>query len=115
MRVGILVGAMRRAIVKQHVSLRVALGAGLLLTLTGPIAAAQASDDPWVSQIGTYTYLTAPDYDGLLPIKAALNGQTLGTFDDLDGELIMVGGSVYRVGTDGLPRIVDTSRTTPFF
>ncbi|GDX33067.1 hypothetical protein LBMAG15_20020 [Actinomycetes bacterium] len=26
-----------------------------------------------------------------------------------------MGGSVYRVGIDGLPRIVETSRTTPFF
>lgn len=102
---------------RQHFTLWVALGAGLLLILTGPIAVAQASDEPWVSQIGTYTYLTAPNYDGLLPIKAALNGQTLGlgTFDDLDGELIMVGGSIYRVGIDGLPRLVETSRTTPFF
>jgi acetolactate decarboxylase len=39
----------------------------------------------------------------------------LGTFDRLDGELVLVGGTVYRVGIDGIPREVDNRLTTPFF
>ena len=102
---------------KQRLCLWMTLGAATIIAVAGPIAVAQAGDKPWVAQIGTYTYLTSPNYDGLLPIKSALNGQTLGLgpFDNLDGELIMIGGSVYRVGIDGVPQIVDTSRTTPFF
>lgn len=78
---------------------------------------AQAADAPWLSQIGTYDALVSPDYSGKAPIASAAKGQSLGlgTFDDLDGELVMVGGIVYRVGTDGVPRRVDTATTTPFF
>jgi acetolactate decarboxylase len=76
----------------------------------------------WVAQIGTYDYLVQPDYDGLAPVRAAMGASKsdrptigLGTFDRLNGELVMVGGTVYRVGTDGAPRAVPISRSTPFF
>ena len=84
--------------------------------LISPIAAA-ADGDEWVQQIGTYDYLVSPNYAALAPIKSASKGATLGlgTFDHLDGELIMVGGESYRVGTDGTPVIIDGSQTTPFF
>ena len=92
-----------------------ALG-GVLLTLLAPLGAVQADPQSWVEQIGTYSYLTTPDYDGLAPLSAVLPGQTLGlgTFDHLDGELVIIGGEAYRVSTDGTPRLVDGSRTTPF-
>lgn len=72
----------------------------------------------WVSQIGTYDYLLQPDYDGIAPIADALGGKPtigLGTFDRLDGELVLVGGTTYRVGTDGIPQAAKTTTTTPFF
>lgn len=80
-------------------------------------SAAAAPGDSYVQQIGTYDYLVSPNYAGLAPIKSASKGTTLGlgTFDHLDGELIMVGGESYRVGTDGTPVIIDASQTTPFF
>ena len=86
------------------------------LALLTPLGHAQADPQPWVQQIGTYSYLTAPDYDGLAPLSAILPGQTLGlgTFDHLDGELIIIGGEAYRVSTDGTPQRIDGSRTTPF-
>ncbi len=66
--------------------------------------------------MGTYDYLISPDYDGLAPIAAATRDKTigLGTFNHLNGELVMLGGRTYRVGTDGAPRVVSTSRPTPF-
>lgn len=81
-----------------------------------PIASA-ADGDEWVQQIGTYDYLVSPNYAGLAPIKSASKGTTLGlgTFDRLDGELIMVGGESYRVSTDGTPVRIDGTQTTPFF
>lgn len=68
-------------------------------------------------QVGTYDYLLSPDYDGLAVARRAAAGLTLGlgTFDRLDGELVLVGGDLYRVGTDGAPRLVTDDRTTPFF
>ena len=83
--------------------------------------AATAGDAPaptrWVKQVGTYDYLVTPDYDGLAPLGEVVGNSTigLGTFDRLDGELILIGGDVYRVGTDGVPTIVDPAMTTPFF
>jgi acetolactate decarboxylase len=92
-----------------------ALLAAAVAIIGAPIASA-AVDDPWVHQIGTYDYLISPNYAGLAPITSASKGTTLGlgTFDHLDGELIMVGGESYRVGTDGTPVIIDGSQTTPF-
>lgn len=80
-------------------------------------AAAATTDDSWVHQIGTYDYLTKPDYDGLAPIDSASAGTTqgLGTFDRLDGELVMIAGQMYRVGTDGTPVRIDGTQSSPFF
>lgn len=94
-------------------------GAALVCALAAIAPTALAADqaDTWVQQIGTYDYLTSPDYDGLAPISAASSGVTLGlgTFDHLDGELVLIGGEAYRVGTDGTPVKVASNRTTPFF
>lgn len=90
----------------------------ILLSALLPMApsAGAANGDGWVSQIGTYDYLVKPDYDGLAPVGPATAGMTLGlgTFDHLDGELVMIGGVVYRVGTDGVPTVASPAATTPF-
>lgn len=80
-------------------------------------AEVQGSDrSRYVQQVGTYTSLIAPDYTGLGPISRVLspNALGLGTFDRLDGELMILGGKAYRVGTDGTPRQVADNRTSPF-
>lgn len=38
----------------------------------------------------------------------------LGTFNDLDGEMIMLDGKIYRVGGDGSVNLVDPATKTPF-
>jgi acetolactate decarboxylase len=91
------------------------------LVLSSASAAIAASDDGAGvgvgRQVGTYDYLATPDYDGLIPARTAASGLTLGlgTFDRLDGELVLVGGDLLRVGVDGTPREVTDERTTPFF
>jgi len=79
----------------------------------------QAAPDAsrWVKQVGTYDYLLTPDYDGVLPLSRVVGNSTigLGTFDHLDGELILIGGTVYRVGTDGVPQAASLAVTSPFF
>lgn len=86
----------------------------LVAVLAGPAAAEDAGP---ARQVGTYDALLSPDYTGLRPVGAAARGLTLGlgTFDRLDGELVLVGGTVYRVGVDGVPRVADARVTTPFF
>lgn len=104
---------------RARLPLITALVAAVGLVAAVPLATATAAKEPvrWVSQVGTYDYLIQPDYDGIAPLRDVVGDSTigLGTFDRLDGELIMIGGIVYRVGTDGLPRKVSLSRTTPFF
>ncbi len=69
-----------------------------------------------VEQVGTYGYLSSPDYTGLAPIGRIVRRGSigLGTFNGIDGEMVVLGGTAYRVGTDGRPRVVSTKRTTPF-
>jgi acetolactate decarboxylase len=95
----------------------VALAATLAAAVSQAPSASAASGDTSVHQIGTYDYLVSPNYSGLAPIVSASKGTTLGlgTFDHLDGELVMVGGKMYRIGTDGAPALIDGSQSTPFF
>lgn len=98
-------------------------GALVIILVTGLLAATSASanaepesDLPPLVQVGTYDYLTQPDFTGLAPIKVIASGNTigLGTFENLDGELVMVGGDVYQVRPDGTPRQPDPDTLTPF-
>lgn len=106
-------GTARRLTLLATVLASVALIAGV------PLAAADDAPAPsgWVAQVGTFDYLVQPDYDGLAPVGSVVGDSTigLGTFDRLDGELVMVAGTVYRVGTDGVPRKADVERSTPWF
>lgn len=73
-----------------------------------------------VDQAGTYASLTHPDYDGVARLRDVIGSSPdstligLGTFDQLDGELVIVGGRAYRVGTTGTPVAVSLNRRTPF-
>lgn len=100
-------------------TIRYAVPALAILLLAGSPAASAQPQPPvgWVKQAGTYDYLIAPDYDGLRPLADVVGNATLGlgTFDRLDGELVLKGGVIYRVGTDGVPRPADLATTTPFF
>jgi len=87
-------------------------------TTAGAVPAPHAAPPaPELVQVGTYAYLTAPDYDPLAPISTVLQGPStigLGTFAGLDGEMVVLGGVPYRVGLDGVPRPVAPSTPTPF-
>lgn len=92
--------------------------AAAALLAAAPVAAQPASTPRgWVTQAGTFDYLVQPDFDAVASLADVVDKSTigLGTFDQLDGELVLVRGTVYRVGTDGTPRPVDLNRTTPFF
>ena len=87
--------------------------AAVTLGSSGP---AMAEDHSHLTQVGTYDYLTQPDFTGLAVIDDVLTDETigLGTFTNLDGELVMLGGTVFQVKPDGTPRPVAEGATTPF-
>lgn len=105
--------------IRRRLSLLAAVLAAVTFVAAVPLASASDTPTPirWVSQVGTYDYLVQPDYDGLAPLRDVVGDSTigLGTFDRLDGELVMLGGTVYRVGTDGVPREASLTRITPWF
>lgn len=106
-------GAARRSIVAGCAA---ALTLGALAGIA-PSAAGAPEASGTAVQVGTYDALVSPNYRGLMPVRQAARGTTLGlgTFDDLDGELVLVGGTAYRVSTDGRPTPIMDDRTTPFF
>lgn len=89
--------------------------AATVLLIPSPAPATEAGEAELV-QVGTYDYLTQPDFTGLTTVGEVAVGNTMGigTFADLDGELVMVGGAVYQVRPDGLPRAAELSTLTPF-
>ena len=69
-----------------------------------------------LTQVSTIDALLAGVYDGIIPISDIPQYGTfgLGTFDKLDGEMIVYDGVVYQFKTDGKIYTPDGSVTTPF-
>lgn len=67
-------------------------------------------------QVSTIDALLAGVYDGAVPVGELLRHGDLGlgTFDALDGEMVVLDGAVWRVGADGKARPVPADETTPF-
>ena len=96
----------------------IALGLAAVFTVAAQPARANPPEQPGsLVQVGTYDYLVQPDFTGLLSINSVRTDQTigLGTFANLDGELVMVGGQAYRVRPDGTPTPISGTESTPFF
>ncbi len=89
------------------------LSVGLLLILAG-CSALPVRDT--VTQTSTIDALLAGAYDGNMTCDHLLTYGDLGigTFDRLDGEMVLVDGRVYQVRADGRVYTPDTSLTTPF-
>lgn len=67
-------------------------------------------------QVSTIDALLEGLYDGELTIKELKEkGDTgLGTFNTLDGEMIVIDGEVYQIRADGLAYLADDTMRTPF-
>lgn len=70
-----------------------------------------------IVQVSTIDALLAGYYDGIVPIENIhdYGDFGIGTFDKLDGEMVISGGTVYQFKTDGNIYIPDKALTTPFF
>lgn len=69
-----------------------------------------------VTQVSILDALLASQFDGCLPCRDLLEHGDLGigTFDRMDGELVMVDGTIYQVKADGKVYAPDPDNRTPF-
>lgn len=86
-----------------------------MLVLSGACAA-RGRDPDLLTQVATLPELAAGRYDGVITCGELRRAGDfgLGTFDRLDGEMIVLDGRVYRVSSDGVARPAPDSVTTPF-
>lgn len=93
---------------------------GVLLALVWLAAVsggpAQADGGDAVVQFSTIDALLGGLYDGVVEVAAvkARGDLGIGTFDGLDGEMVVLDGQVYRVSVDGRARVVSDRETAPF-
>lgn len=91
----------------------IALGAA---AIAGAAWAGQEAGRDRLFQISTIDALMLGDFDGSMTIgDLAREGDTgLGTFDRLDGEMIMLDGTAWQARVDGSVSAAPPSETTPF-
>ena len=67
-------------------------------------------------QVSTISSLLAGGYDGTITVGEILRHGNfgLGTFNGVDGEMMVLDGQVYRATVDGRAHLVDPSELTPF-
>ena len=105
---------------RPHGSLRCAQPAcwphwPLTLTLALPALAGGPGRET-LFQVSLLDALLAGDYYGSMNLGQLLkHGDTgLGTFQDLDGEMVVSGGVVYRIDMQGVPHVMPPKTLTPF-
>ena len=80
----------------------------------------ESADDQFnretIYQVSLLQGLTFGDYNGSITVKELKERGDIGigTFDRLNGELIMVDGEVYRAASDGSVEVVPDTETIPF-
>ena len=69
-----------------------------------------------VTQVSILNALLASQFDGCLPCRELLEYGDLGigTFDQMEGEMVMVDGCIYQVKADGKVYTPDLDNRTPF-
>jgi len=92
-------------------------GAAVYNTFTKlPAASAVPEDHEILYQVSTIDALMQGVYDGVQPVGELRNHGDfgIGTFDSLDGEMIVLDGRVYQAKADGRIYSVTDTATTPF-
>lgn len=80
------------------------------------VAAPPAGDRDILWQVSTIDALMQGVYDGILPVREIRQRGDfgIGTFDALDGEMIVLGGVVYQARADGHMYTATDNQTIPF-
>ena len=95
------------------------LRTGLLLPATAALLllfGCAVSQPRGITQVNTIDSLLAGVYDGNITLaELGRSGDCgIGTFDRLDGEMLLLDGVFYQIGSDGKVRRPEGSVTTPF-
>lgn len=88
----------------------------VLLLSVWPVACLAGGNADGVYQVSVIDALLAGAYDGTVSMEQLTRRGDfgLGTFNGLDGEMIVLDGQVWRVAVDGTPRKVPGQDMTPF-
>ncbi len=94
---------------------RLAVLCALVLSLAG-CAPAEEADRETVFQTALLQSLAQGYYDGIITVEELKrHGDTgIGTFEGVDGEMIVLDGTVYRAGSDGCITVAQDTVTVPF-
>jgi acetolactate decarboxylase len=89
---------------------------GLILTLSLILTACSGQQPDAISQVSTIDALLAGGYEGQIPCRQLLSYGDfgVGTFDRLDGEMIILDGVVYQIKSDGRVYTPGPEILTPF-
>lgn len=100
-------------LMKKFRGLFIAVG---LLLAAGCVSDREKDNSNLVTQIATIDSLLAGVYDGSMSLgELKKHGDFgIGTFDRLDGELLLTDGIVYQIRSDGRVYLPPDSTTTPF-
>jgi len=74
------------------------------------------ADRETLTQVGTIDALLGGIYDGEFPLRELVKRGDLGvgTFNTLNGEMVVLDGQIYQVTSDGKVALVDQNDKTPF-
>ena len=106
---------------KSNRGYAILLALSLFFIIFSNVCAQSSSDNIFfgrdvINQVSLLQGLTFGDYNGSVPVARLkeLGDTGIGTFDALNGELIMLEGIVYRAAYDGSIEIVSDEETVPF-
>ena len=106
---------------KSNRGYAILLALSLFFIIFSNVCAQSSSDNIFfgrdvINQVSLLQGLTFGDYNGSVPVARLkeLGDTGIGTFDALNGELIMLEGIVYRAAYDGSIEIVSDEETIPF-
>jgi acetolactate decarboxylase len=79
-------------------------------------AVASAVEGDVARQAGSITALNEGDLAGRVPVSElrTWGDLGLGTYEGLDGEMVVLDGEVWQIGIDGVPHHADDDLTSPF-
>ncbi len=88
----------------------------IFLTVAIQVTAGEEMKNETLTQVSTIDALLNGVYDGETNLKQLVSQGDLGigTFQALNGEMIVLEGKVYQVTSDGAVRLPDAEMTTPF-